>query len=142
MGGRRVYLGTADAAAYSGAYMFCLRFIFVFFFPTTLIGATAKPISSTTTKIKNITVYRFYFQTLVSKFEVDVVLKKAFLDHFLTKTVYRRPQHEKEAVQLQRFAIIRKSPAGRTEPRPRSRRHQVAAASHILSSRSQSYLCD
>jgi len=25
---------------------------------------------------------------------------------------------------------------------PRSRRHQVAAASHILSSRSQSYLCD
>jgi len=26
--------------------------------------------------------------------------------------------------------------------RPRSRRHQVAAASHILSSRSQSYLCD
>jgi len=46
MGGRRVYLGNADAAAYSGAFMFCLRFIFVFFFPTTLIGATAKPISS------------------------------------------------------------------------------------------------
>ena len=46
MGGRRVYLGTADAAAYSGAYMFCLRFIFVLFFPTTLIGATAKAISS------------------------------------------------------------------------------------------------
>jgi len=33
MGGRHVYLGTADAAAYSGAYMFCLRFIFVFFLP-------------------------------------------------------------------------------------------------------------
>jgi len=35
------------------------------------------------------------------------VLKKAFLNHFLTKTVYRRPRHEKEAVQLQQFAIIR-----------------------------------
>ena len=33
MGGRRVYLGTADVAAYSGAYMFCLRFIFVFSSP-------------------------------------------------------------------------------------------------------------
>ena len=45
MGGRPVYFGTADAAAYSGA-LFCLRFVFVFFFPTTLIGATTKPISS------------------------------------------------------------------------------------------------
>ena len=63
------------------------------------------------------TSYRFYFQTLVYQFEVDVVLKNwRFWTIFLTKTVYRRPQHEKEAVQLQRFAIIRKSRAGRTEP--------------------------